>query len=75
MNNQNYQPNSILRLTQIIGCKKRGIAPILPVCRSTFLNQIKTGLMPSPIRLGEKAVGWRYGELMSALDKLQGGAV
>ncbi len=35
-----------LRLWQIIGCKKRGIEPLLPISRSTWYAGIASGKYP-----------------------------
>jgi len=40
-----------LRIWQIVGDRKRGIEPILPVGRSTFLAGVKSGKYPKPVKL------------------------
>lgn len=47
-----------LRQWEIIGCKKRGITPLIPVSRSTWLNGVATGIFPQPVNLGPKTRCW-----------------
>jgi len=48
---------------QIIGHKKRGIPPIIPVSRSTFLKGIDEGLFPKPVYLSPKTKRWLHSEI------------
>ena len=48
-----------LRLKQIIGDKKTGTPGVLPIGRTSFLNGVKTGKFPRPVKLSERTVGWR----------------
>jgi prophage regulatory protein len=48
-----------LRIWHIIGDKRRGIEPIIPIGRSTFLLGVKTGKYPKPVKLGERTTAWR----------------
>lgn len=48
-----------LRLPQIIGDRARGIAPIIPVSRSTWWAGVKSGRYPKPTRsFGERITAW-----------------
>lgn len=49
-----------LRLYQIIGCRKRGIQPIIPVGPTTWWNGVKSGKFPKPTKLTVAAI--RRGE-------------
>ena len=46
-----------LRLHQIIGNKKANppIPPIIPIGRTTFLQGVKTGKYPQPVKLSARA--------------------
>lgn len=46
------------RLTQIIGDKKKGIVPMIPVSRAAWYAGIKSGRYPAGVRLGERTVAW-----------------
>jgi predicted DNA-binding transcriptional regulator AlpA len=62
-----YDDSALLRLSQIIGNSKKGIKPLIPVSRSTFLNGVKSGLYPKPIKLGVRSVAWRYSALKESI--------
>jgi prophage regulatory protein len=62
---------TLLRLKHIIGDKKQGITPILPVSRSAFLNGVKAGRYPKPVCIGEKSVAWRYSDIMALINSLE----
>lgn len=47
-----------LRLPQIIGDRKAGIPPIIPVSRSSFLRGCKDGRYPKSIKLGPGTTVW-----------------
>lgn len=48
-----------LRLPQIIGDRKRGIAPLIPVSKSTWWVGVRDGRYPRPIKLGPRITAWR----------------
>lgn len=61
-----------LRIWQIVGDKKRGIEPILPIGRSTFLAGVKSGKFPQPVKLGERTTAWRKADILTLLDAMGG---
>jgi predicted DNA-binding transcriptional regulator AlpA len=65
---------SLLRLHQIIGDKKRNIPAILPVSRTTFLNRVKDGNYPQPVRLGARSVAWRLEDIKALIAEIGGAA-
>ena len=54
-----------LRLKQIIGDKKQGIDPIIPVSKSTWWAGVRSGIYPKPIKLSERITAWRFEDIMS----------
>ncbi|MGZ8954888.1 MAG: helix-turn-helix transcriptional regulator [Methylovulum sp.] len=61
-----------LRIWQIIGNPK-AIPPIpalLPVGRTTFLNGVKSGKYPKPVKLGERTNAWRVNDIRALIDEL-----
>lgn len=48
----------LVRLSQILGDKKKGIPPIIPVSKSTWWAGVKSGRYPKPIKLGERTTCW-----------------
>ncbi|MGZ8188179.1 MAG: helix-turn-helix transcriptional regulator, partial [Methylosarcina sp.] len=55
----NLQNSGFLRLYQIIGHRKRGIQGLIPIGRTTFLEGVKKGIYPKPVKLGERCVAWK----------------
>lgn len=56
-------PTGVLRLKQIIGDKKAGVPPLIPVCASTWWCGVKSGRYPSPVKLGPKTTAWRVEDI------------
>ncbi|WKJ90315.1 AlpA family phage regulatory protein [Methylomonas montana] len=63
-----------LRIWQIVGDRKRGIEPLLPVGRSTFLAGVKSGKYPKPVKLGERTTTWKKSDILALLDSVDGAA-
>ncbi|MDN3987023.1 helix-turn-helix transcriptional regulator [Zwartia vadi] len=59
-----------LRLYQIIGHKKRGVPPLLPVSASTWWAGVKSGKFPQAIKLGMRITVWRSDEIDALLRDL-----
>lgn len=72
MQNIPQQPDALLRVWQITGDKKRGIEPILPIGRSTFLERVRKGVYPKPVKLGDKTTAWRKSDIMALLESFDG---
>jgi len=66
------QPDPLLRVWQITGDKKRGIEPLLPIGRSTFLAKVKSGDYPAPVKCGPKTTCWRKSDIMALLESFGG---
>ncbi len=47
-----------LRIKQIIGDRKTGIPPIIPVSKSTLWLWVKAGKFPAPVKLGPRVTAW-----------------
>ena len=66
---QTNQNNAgFLRIWQITGDKEKGIEPILPIGRSTFLAGVRDGKYPKPVKLGEKTTAWRKADIQKLVD-------
>lgn len=61
-----------LRIWQIVGDKKRGIEPLLPIGKSTFLAGVKSGKYPKPVKLGERTTAWRKADIDAVLARFAG---
>jgi prophage regulatory protein len=57
-----------VRVSQLLGCRRRGLVPILPVSRSGLYAWIRDGRWPAPIRIGPKVIAWKASVVREALD-------
>lgn len=55
--------SGFVRITHILGDPRRGIAPRIPVSRSTWYAGIASGRYPKPIRLSEGVSVWRVADI------------
>ena len=53
----NLPDNAIIRLPDVLR--------LYPVSKSTWWEGVKDGKYPKPIRLGERARGWRLGDVLA----------
>jgi len=63
------------RLKEIIGDRKKGISPIIPVSRASWYAGIKAGKYPKPIKLSKRTVAWREDDIKTLCEKLSEGVV
>jgi predicted DNA-binding transcriptional regulator AlpA len=62
-----------LKLSSIVGDKKKGIPAILPVGKSTFLKRVAEGIYPAAVKLGgSRSVAWRVEDIRALIDSLGG---
>ena len=59
-----------LRLAQIIGDKKRNIPALIPISRTSFLNGVKSGIYPQPVKLGERTTAWKVQDIRELIERL-----
>lgn len=59
-----------IRGWQIWGSKKRNTPAIIPIGRTTFLNGVKSGKYPKPIKLGERTTAWKVEEIRALIAEL-----
>lgn len=52
-----------LRLSQIIGDKKKGVKAIIPVSKSAWLAGVKSGQYPPSIKLGPRTTAWKASDI------------
>ena len=66
------QEKGYFKLHQIIGNQKTipPIPALLPVGRTTFLNRVKSGEYPQPVKLGPRSVAWRISDISALLEKI-----
>ena len=58
-----------LRLTQIVGDKKAGTPPIIPVSKSTWWAGVKSGRYPKPVKLSERCTAWRVEDIRALIEQ------
>lgn len=67
-------PKAFYRIWHIIGNAK-AIPPIpalLPIGRTSFLNGVKSGKYPRPVKLGERTTAWRVEDISALIERLGG---
>lgn len=52
-----------LRLKQIIGDKKAGVPPLIPVCASTWWAGVRSGRFPPARKLGPGTTVWNVEDI------------
>jgi hypothetical protein len=63
MRHNSLPETGYLRLSQIVGDKKAGIPPIIPVSKSTWWQGVKTGRYPQPVKISERCTAWRVEDI------------
>jgi predicted DNA-binding transcriptional regulator AlpA len=61
-----------LKLTQIIGNPKAvpPVPALIPIGKTSFLNGVKSGIYPAPVKLGMRSVAWRVEDITALIEKL-----
>ena len=59
----------LVRVLQILGDKKRGIPPIIPVSKSAWWAGVKSGRYPKPIKLGEHTTCWNVIDIRQIINQ------
>jgi len=68
--NMPFPTQGLVRLSQIIGDRKRGIVGPIPVSRSTWWAGVKTGRFPQPVKIGPRTTAWRVSDINNLLAQL-----
>ena len=61
-----------LRLWHII-CDPKAEPPIpavIPIGRTTFLNGVKSGKYPKPVKLGERTTAWKVEDIRNLINSM-----
>ncbi|MGZ4954296.1 MAG: helix-turn-helix transcriptional regulator [Methylobacter sp.] len=63
-----------LRIWQIVGDKKKNIPPLIPIGRTTFLNNVKSCKYPylKPVKLGERTTAYKVEDIRRLIIELGG---
>jgi len=64
----------LVKLEEIVSCKKKGSRGFLPVSRTKFLQGVKDGIYPQPVKLNklDRSVFWYAEEIHAYVDGLRG---
>lgn len=58
-----------LRLAQIIGDPRAGLPALIPVCKTTWWQGVRTGRFPKPSRaLGGRITVWRVEDIRALIE-------
>jgi prophage regulatory protein len=58
----------LLRVKDIVGDKRKGIHPLIPISKSSWWAGVAEGKFPSPIKLGSRTTCWRESEILSLIN-------
>lgn len=71
MTNPSLPATGYIRLAQLIGNPKKGVAGILPVSRSVFYENLRSGRYKlTPVKLSERCTAYRVEEVRALLEAL-----
>ena len=57
-----------LRVSQIVGDRKKNLAPIIPVSKSTWWEGVASGRFPKPIKLSPRVTVWRVEDIRALIE-------
>ncbi|HUJ18684.1 MAG TPA: AlpA family phage regulatory protein [Nitrospirota bacterium] len=60
----------LLRLWQILGNRRKGIPPIIPVSKSSWWAGVKSGKYPKPVKLSARCTCWRTEDIRELLERM-----
>lgn len=63
-----------LRIWQIVGDKKRGIPPLIPISKSAWWDGVKTGRYPAPVKLSPRVTAWKAESIRALINSMGGAA-
>lgn len=70
------QETGFIKLSAIIGNQKSTppIQPLIPISRTSWLDGVKSGKFPKPVKLGARSVAWRVADIRALVERLGGAA-
>jgi predicted DNA-binding transcriptional regulator AlpA len=70
MKNLNNQFETIT-LPDIGFVRLKTILKIIPICKSTWWNKVKSGEFPQPVKLGERTTAWRVEDIRELIGEFE----
>jgi prophage regulatory protein len=61
---------SLLRVWQICGCRKRGVSPLIPISRSAWWAGVSEGKYPPGILLSTRTRVWPASSIQKLIEDL-----
>ena len=70
------QETGFIKLPAIIGNPKSEppIQPLIPISRTSWLDGVKSGKFPKPVKLGARSVAWKAEDIRALVERLGGAA-
>ncbi len=60
----------LVRLSQILGDKDKGIPPIIPISRSAWWAGVRSGRYPQPVKLSPKCTCWHVEDIRALIARV-----
>ena len=60
----------LVRLSQILGDKDKGIPPIIPISRSAWWAGVRSGHYPKPVKLSPKCTCWYVEDIRALIARV-----
>jgi hypothetical protein len=60
----------LVRLSQILGDKKKGIPPIIPISKSAWWAGVKSGRYPQPVKLSDRCTCWYADDIRALIARV-----
>ena len=67
--NNSLPESGLVRAKQLFGDAKNGVPPILPICKASWWNGVKSGKYPAPIKLGPRTTCWRAEDIRRIAER------
>ncbi len=61
-----------LRLPQIIGDHKTNTPAIIPICKASWYNGIKSGRYPKSYKISSRSVAWKVEDIRKLVEEIGG---
>lgn len=68
-NNEILSTAGFLRIWQIVGDKKKGIPPLIPISKSAWWDGVKTGRYPAPVKLSPRVTAWKAQDIRALIEQ------
>ncbi|WP_035215393.1 helix-turn-helix transcriptional regulator [Desulfobulbus elongatus] len=70
MKSSDLPSTGFLRVHQIIGDKRRGVPPLLPISKSSWWSGIAKGVYPKPIKISPRCSAWKVSDIQALIARL-----